>query len=205
MKKAAKGKASGKGRGDGALTALQQAFIEQYCVTLNATEALRRVRQSQEVTRQAASEIRRNPKVADEISKRLRERGEHTDGLRREVLETLAAILRANVGDVVDLQTQQIKSRIPRNAQIALSELNIKTYEGGTSARVKLSDKSAAAERLAKLLGMFEKSDPLEQEREQIRDAGATIVSRVDGLRARLVKRVAPTSPDGSGTEGPSL
>jgi phage terminase small subunit len=208
-KKAAKGKASGKSRGDepDKLTALQLAFVEQYCITLNASEALRRIRKTHDITRQAAHQLRRNPKVDDEITRRVCERSEHNNQLRREVIEALTSILRANVDDVIDLETGQIKAKIPLKARRALSEINFKTYEGGTSTRVKLADKGVAAERLAKLLGMFEKADPLEQEREQIRDADTTISGRIGGLRARLVPRSDTEGPgaDGSGAKSPPL
>lgn len=208
-KKAAKGKASGKSRGKepDRLNSAQLAFIEQYCITLNASEAYRRIKRDHDVSRQSASQMRRNPKVDDEISRRLAERSEYNDRVRREVIEVLVNILRANVDDVIDLHTGQIKSDIPLRARIALSEANFKIYEKGNSTRVKLADKGVAAERLAKLLGMFEKADPLEQEREQIRDAGAVISSRVTGLRARLVKGTADasSSSDASAGEGSPL
>lgn len=208
-KKAAKGKASGKSRGDepDKLNAAQLAFIEQYCITLNASEAYRRIKHSHDVSRQSASQMRRNPKVDDEISRRLSERTEYNNRVRREVIETLVSILRANVDDVIDLETGQIKAKIPLKARRALSEINFKVYEGGSSTRVKLADKGVAAERLAKLLGMFEKADPLEQEREQIRDADTTISGRIGGLRARLVPRSDSPGPgeDGGGAKSPPL
>lgn len=208
-KKAAKGKASGKSRGKepDKLNAAQQAFIEQYCITLNASEAYRRIKHSHDVSRQSASQMRRNPKVDDEISRRLSERTEYNNRVRREVIEVLVNILRANVDDVIDLHTGQIKSDIPLRARIALSEANFKIYEKGNSTRVKLADKGVAAERLAKLLGMFEKADPLEQEREQISDADTTISGRIGGLRARLVPRSDSPGPgeDGGGAKSPPL
>lgn len=176
---------------ESSLNAAQLAFIEAYCVTLNATEALRRIKNKHDVSRQAASQMRRNPFVSAEISRRLRQRGEYNDQLRREVLEAQVAIMRAQVGDVIDLKTQEIRSRIPERARVAITEINVKEYEGGRSMRVKLADKGVAAERLAKLLGMFEQVDPMEQKREQVGEARDVIKERLANLKDRLTKKHA--------------
>lgn len=193
-KKAAKAKTSGCDRIPGpeeGLNAAQLAFVELYCITLNASEAFRRLKLSHDVSRQSASQMRRNPKVDDEISRRLRQRGEYNDQLRREVLETQASIMRAQIGDVIDLSTLEIRRRIPARARVALSEINIKEHEGGRSMRVKLADKGVAAERLAKLLGMFEQVDPMEQKREQVGEAKVVVKERLAGLKTRLVPKYA--------------
>lgn len=211
-KKPAKAKPAAKRRGNQTEelnTHLREEFLRHYVggARFNASEALRRATGNPQACRQQAADILKCPKVQDALAKRIFEQREIASHVFVQLLKVDLAILEANLTDVVDLSTGQLKKKIPRRSHIALTEFNVKEYEGGRSTRVKMADKGAASTRLAKILSLCKERDPLENERNEIDNAGAAVRGRVGGLRARLVPQPdsSGTSPDGGGAEAPPL
>lgn len=158
------------------LTPKQQAFVNEYLVDLNATQAAIRAGYSQKTARKIGQENLTKPDIQKEIQKAIKEREKRTEINQDFVLRELFAIANANGSDfaqvaeepiivngsyVVDPDTGEIKMRevvkiiptdkLPEEKQKAIS--GIKETRNGIE--VNTCDKVRALELLGKHLGMF--------------------------------------------------
>jgi phage terminase small subunit len=153
------------------LTAKQRLFVGEYLVALNATQAAIRAGYSAQTARQTGSENLSKPYIAAEIERALAARGGIT---RTRLIEELARIAFSDIGKVVTwgpeaavtwapengAATKRMENRITLldsdeiddDARAAVAEVS----QGPNGAlHVKLHDKLAALDKLARVLGMY--------------------------------------------------
>lgn len=158
------------------LTPKQQAFVNEYLIDLNATQAAIRAGYSQKTANRIATENLSKPVIQAEIQKAIKEREKRTEINQDFVLRELFAIANANGVDFVHVveepiivngsyvmnpDTGELKKhevvkitptdKLPKEKQKAIS--NIKETRNGIE--VNTHDKVRALELLGKHLGMF--------------------------------------------------
>ena len=156
------------------LTDKQKAFVAEYLVDLNGTQAAIRAGYSRDSARQIASENLSKPDIAEAIDKALAERGGVT---RTRIVDELARIGFADIREVVSWRPEVIGIEPPEDdedgepvkvIQSRVTVLDSATLTADTAAaiaevsqgaqgqlRIKMHDKPAALERLGRALGMF--------------------------------------------------
>lgn len=160
------------------LTAKQRAFVREYLIDLNATQAAIRAGYSADTAKQIGSENLSKPDVAAAIQAAMDSRAERTDITADRVLKELAKIGFADIRKAIRWQgtlvteednpdggdTLVIKSVVTNNVQLvssddideetaaAISEIS-QNSTGGI--KLKLHDKRAALVDIGKHLGMF--------------------------------------------------
>lgn len=158
------------------LTAKQKAFVNEYLVDLNATQAAIRAGYSPKTAYRTGADNLRKPQIQDELQKAMKEREKRTEINQDFVLKELFAIANANGIDfaqvveeplivngsyVMNPDTGELKKhevvkitptdKLPEEKQKAIS--NIKETRNGIE--VNTHDKVRALELLGKHLGMF--------------------------------------------------
>jgi phage terminase small subunit len=136
----------------------QIRFVEEYLVDLNATQAAIRSGYGNSKTSAASLGYQnlRKPAVAEAIAKAMAERPGVT---RTRIVDELAAIAFANAGDYFSWGpngvTVKASEELTESQRGVVAEVSQTITEKGGTIRVKLSDKQAALEKLARTLGMF--------------------------------------------------
>jgi phage terminase small subunit len=153
------------------LTAKEEEFVRQYMVDLNATKAAMRAGYSKKSARQIGSENLSKPYIAKEISLALEDRCGVTVA---RVVDELAKIGFSDIRKVVTWRPELV-AEVQEGGEIAtkvwqsrVTVLDSSEIDADTAAaiesvsqgaqgqlRIKLHDKPAALEKLARALGMF--------------------------------------------------
>lgn len=159
------------------LTPKQKAFIDEYLIDLNATQAAIRAGYSSKTARKIGQENLTKPDIQAEIQKKMKDREERTEITQDKVLKELAAIAFAkgsdfakvvkktalqpvfdDVGDVIDHQEVTYNvveieptDEIPDEKKKAISGIK----QGKHGIEVNTCDKVRALELLGRHLGMF--------------------------------------------------
>lgn len=84
------------------LTPKQQAFVDEYLVDLNATQAAIRAGYNPKTARSIAAENLAKPNIADAIAKRQQDRLERVEVKQDDILRTLLNMLAADANDLVE-------------------------------------------------------------------------------------------------------
>lgn len=188
------------------LTPLQERFVEEYLVDLNQTQAARRAGYSAGSASQSAYKNMRRPCVMAEIERRL---GTPGDATRARVVEELTAIAFADAADFFawgpDGLSVKASEGLDRRLTRAVAEVTESRTSAGGSIRVKLADKLAALEKLARALGMFREqpvetaggATPMPPDRRELAKAVLAILASGDGTDRPAA---APDVDDGSAT-----
>lgn len=160
------------------LTPKQRAFVREYLIDLNATQAAIRAGYSEATAAAIGAENLTKPNIADAIAKAIEDRATRTDITADRVLKELAKIGFADIRKAVSWQsgliTEEdnpdggdiavIKTIVTNNVQViasdeidddtasAISEIS-QTDKGGL--KIKFHDKRAALVDIGKHLGMF--------------------------------------------------
>ncbi len=189
------------------LTARQRAFVREYLVDLNATQAAIRAGYSAETAEQGAAQLFRNIKVKTAIEAAMQNRAVRLDITADRVLVELAKIGFSDIRKAVKWQTAMvteednpdggdiavIKTVVTNTVQMvasddlddetaaAIAEVS-QTATGGV--KIKLHDKRAALVDIGRHLGMFK--DRVEHTG---KDGGAIQVEDISDLDA--AKRIA--------------
>ncbi|WP_274433885.1 terminase small subunit [Alicyclobacillus sp. ALC3] len=145
------------GRGK-SLPARQQAFVEQYLIDLNATQAAIRAGYSPANADKIGSELLGKTGVRACVDAALAERSKRTGINQDIVIQELARIARVNPADVIDPTTGEINSdAVDDLAAIASIRVKVTPTKNGemVEREVKMADKLKALELLGKHLGMF--------------------------------------------------
>lgn len=143
------------------LKAKQEAFVREYLVDWNATQAAKRAgyRGNENSLAAAASRLLRNVNVAARIAELQGKRAERLDVTVDRIEAEFAKIAFANAGDFFEWGAGGIvvieKSKLTRDQQAAVAEVSETTTESGGTIRVKLHDKIAALTKLGERHGMF--------------------------------------------------
>ncbi len=148
------------------MTEKQKRFCDEYLIDLNATQAAIRAGYSPRTAEQAASRLLSFVKVQDEISKEMAERSKRTGINQDRVLMEIAKMAFVNIGDVIDLDTAQVKPTATKEDLACIQSVKIKPTEFGTEREIKLCDKKSNLELLGKHLGIFKDKLELEADME---------------------------------------
>ncbi|MBJ7534550.1 terminase small subunit [Rhodomicrobium vannielii ATCC 17100] len=145
------------------LSARAAAFVREYLIDLNGAAAAVRAGYAPRSAAVAASRLLQSPVVTDAISAAQSERAQRTAVTADEVVQSLAAIMRANVFDFIRIDVAgkpevnfgAIANR--RDLFAAVSSIDITDIESGRrvgrTTRIRLHDKQAAATTLLRHLG----------------------------------------------------
>jgi phage terminase small subunit len=153
------------------LTAKQCLFVGEYLVDLNATQAAIRAGYSAQTARQTGSENLSKPYIAAEIERALAARGGIT---RTRLIEELARIAFSDIGKVVTWGPEAVVIQAPESG-VAIKRMEnritlldsdkieddvrgavAEISQGANGAlHVKMHDKVAALDKLARVLGMY--------------------------------------------------
>jgi phage terminase small subunit len=173
-----------------AFTERQLAFIREYQVDLNAAEAARRAGYSPENANKIAYELRNQPKIAARIETAQARRREKKQITADRVLEELGRMAFSNMSDYVQWGPEGIELRnnalLDEDQTAAVADVEPKG--NGKVARLKLYDKLAALNALARHLGMIGGKTalgPSRNEDQERRDANAILRERL----MRIVKQ----------------
>ena len=140
---------------DRKLTDKQIAFVNEYLIDLNATEAARRAGYSAKNAHKIGPELLGKTRIAEAIKKALAQREKRTQITQDRVLEELAAISFVNASDFAEVIGGKVfikdTADIPKAKLPAIS--SIKQTQNGVE--IKLYDKTKSLELIGKHLGMF--------------------------------------------------
>jgi phage terminase small subunit len=149
------------------LTDKQKAFVEEYLIDLNATQAAIRAGYSEKTARQVGNENLTKPDVADAIAAAQAERSQRTEVSADRVLLELARISFSDAMRhyVIDEEGNvQLAEGAPEGATAAVSSIKRKSRtvtnkQGDTETfvetEIRLWDKNTAIANAGKHLGMF--------------------------------------------------
>lgn len=152
------------------LTPKQQAFVNAYLIEPNATVAYRKACpnvKSDEVAGAAGRRLLRNVTVRAAIEAARERVAERVEIEAVRVVEEVAAVAFSDIGDILDFSGEQPRLRpahqISEKARRAISGIKVKrslekTADGFREVEViefKLWDKNSAADKLARIKGMY--------------------------------------------------
>jgi phage terminase small subunit len=151
------------------LTAKQAAFVQEYLVDLNATQAAIRAGYSAKTAEQQGYQLLQKTSVAEAVKAGMDARAEKTGITAERVLSELALIGFANMLDYVQPREDGLvyldMSALTREQAAAIQEVTVDQYIEPTGngdekrsvnkVKFKLSDKRAALVEIGKHLGMF--------------------------------------------------
>lgn len=151
----------------GKLNAKQKQFCQEYLIDLNATQAAIRAGYSRKTANQQGARLLTKVGVQAELQKLMGKREERTEITQDMVVNELAKIGFANIGDFVRVTSKGDPfidlSGMTRDQSAALSEVTVEDFTDGRGedardvrrVKVKLCDKKGALVDLGKHLGMF--------------------------------------------------
>ncbi len=137
------------------LTAKQKAFVREYLIDLNATQAAIRAGYSAKNAAHIGANTLKKERVAAALQKAMAGREKRTEITQDKVLRELAAIGFAKATDYAEVKGTlvNIKPTAELTPEQAAAVVGIE--QGNFGVKVKLADKVRALELLGKHLGMF--------------------------------------------------
>jgi len=183
-----------------ALTVKQERFATAYIETGNASEAYRIAYDADGMTpasvHREAHAVLDNPKVASRVAALQAELRERHKVTADRIVEELALIALADAGDFYDWGpngvTVKDKSQLTPEQRRVVSEVSQTITEAGGTIRVKLHDKQAALDKLARHFGVYKDGNG---------DTPAGNVTNITRIE-RLI--VYPSNPDAGGVPAPA-
>lgn len=148
------------------LTRKQQTFVAEYLRDMNATAAAVRAGYSRRTARQIGAENLSKPYIAKAIAELMERRAEATGVEAARVLQELARIAFADIGQLFDAAGKlKPLNQLDPNNRAAIRFLQITTRElgDGTLERkvaLQIWDKLSALQKLARHLGLFAAHTP---------------------------------------------
>lgn len=139
------------------LTPKQKAFVDEYLIDLNATQAAIRAGYSVKRASEIGYQLLQKTTVSEAIAKAMAERSKWTSVSQDRVIEQLAKIAFADLKDYVQWDEKGITLLNSEDVDgtVLQSITEIVLPKGGVKKEVKLSDKLKALELLGKHLGMW--------------------------------------------------
>jgi len=176
------------------LTGLQERFVQEYLVDLNATQAAIRAGYSRKAAQQHGSRVKRRPHVRERIEAAMAERAERT-GIRQDrVIAELARLAFSDIRDVADWDGEGVRVKDSQGMgpkqSACIAEIAETPTKEGRKLRVKLHGKTRALEMLARHLGLFAKEPP---------QGGDTVFQVVTRVPEPDWEGDDPVGPDGPG------
>jgi phage terminase small subunit len=156
------------------LTPRQQAFVEAYIITLNATKAATEAGYSAKTAKSQGQRLLTNDDVANALADAMKKRSERTEITADRVLHELAAIAFLDPGKVFT-PTGDVRSLDDMDASVRRAIASVETFSStdgdaiNTVKKVKMNDKLRALELLGKHLALWvervklsgDKEDPI--------------------------------------------
>lgn len=141
------------------LTPKQTAFVQEYLIDLNATQAAIRAGYSVRTANRMGSENLSKPDIAVAVQQAMAERSERTGVVADRVLLELARVAFSDMGKVAKWGPGGVQvldsEEIPGDVRLAVAEVASTDTKYGRTMRVKLHDKLRALELLGKHLDLF--------------------------------------------------
>ena len=143
------------------LTPKQQAFVNEYLIDLNATQAAIRAGYSEATAQEQSSRLLSNVMVSEAVQAAMDKRAKRTEVTADRVIRELARLAFSNVQDFVDADGKLLKpGDISRDDAAAIQEITESVVGSDDQSIVlnrkyKLSDKKASLELLGKHLKLF--------------------------------------------------
>jgi len=141
------------------MTPRQARFVEEYLIDLNATQAAVRAGYSPKSANSHGPRLLRRPKVKAALDRAMKARSERTRVTAGRILEELACLAFADLRDVADWGPEGVVARpagaLSREAARAVAEVSDSGSGASRRVKVKLHDKKAALDALAKHLGLY--------------------------------------------------
>lgn len=150
-----------------ALNSRQKAFVDEYLIDLNATQAAIRAGYARKTANRTGPRLLSNVVIQQRVQEAMSRREKRTEITQDRVVNELAKIGFANLGDFITLTSAGDPlvdlSTMTRDQAAALSEVTVEDFTDGRGddardvrrIKVKLCDKRAALVDLGKHLGMF--------------------------------------------------
>lgn len=142
-----------------ALTRKQKAFVDEYLIDLNATQAAIRAGYSPDTAKDIGCENLAKPNIKAHIDKAMAERSRRTGVNADRVVMELAKIAFVNATDVFDPATAKLIPGVNADDTAAIQSVKVKHTEtangSGVEREIKLADKLKALELIGRHLGMF--------------------------------------------------
>jgi len=145
-----------------------EAFVQEYLIDLNQTQAAIRAGYSPVSAAQTGSEIMSNPKVRARVDELMAERSRRTGVNADRVVRELAKLAFINADQVINFTTAEVKPDASEDDLAAVAGMKVKyvphksfddagepVIDTAIEREVKLSDKTKALELLGKHLGLF--------------------------------------------------
>lgn len=162
----------------GKLTDKQQAFVHEYLIDLNATQAAIRAGYSVKTANEQGARLLANVSIQEAISKAMAERSKRTGVNQDRVVLELAKIAFVRMTDVVD-SNGKIKQGASADDLSCIESIKYKEsdneFGGSVEREVKIASKLKALELLGKHLGMW--NDKLD-----VNVAAPIVISGADAL-----------------------
>ena len=140
------------------LTVKQQAFVDEYLIDLNATQAAIRAGYSAKTADQQGSRMLKNVKVQQAVSQAMAERSKRTGVNQDRVVQELARLAFVKMSDIVDSEGN-IKYDASEDDLACIESFKNKSFDtdsgSGTENEIKIFSKLKALEMLGKHLGMW--------------------------------------------------
>lgn len=141
------------------LTGKQERFVKEYLADNNATQAAIRAGYSPKCANDTACKIMKSPAVRARLEEALEKRSERTKIRQDRVILELARVAFANVADLVDFTTGDLKPDVSQDDTAAIAGAKIRrvlTAEGECrEVQIRMADKLRALELLGRHLGLF--------------------------------------------------
>jgi phage terminase small subunit len=145
-------------------TKRNEAFITEYLIDMNGTQAAIRAGYSEKSAETQASRLLRNDKVKRKIKELQDKRAEKVGITAERVLQELALIGFSNIQDYLDdknhigelTKLDEVKAKAIGSVKVSVIETKQGTY---TETQFKLHDKLSALEKIAKHIGFFQRDN----------------------------------------------
>lgn len=197
-------------RANAAISPMKQAFIEEYPKDLNATKAAMRAGYSVHTAHVKAAQLMGEPIIQAAIQRKLEERAKRCEISSDRVLQEIAYIAFADIGDVISVDdhgkvTIKNLEKVSPEARRAIAEIKqtsteIPAEDGPVTEDVKLAIKmNPKVQALKLLVDHLGLNAPVKQEIVvEERSAKEEIREKIDGLR----KKLRPDEPGGAAGAG---
>lgn len=142
-----------------ALTDKQTAFVREYLIDLNATQAAIRAGYSARTAASQGQRLLKNAEVAAAVTDAQKARAARTEVTADQVVAELAKVAFSRMGDFVTWGpggvTLRDSASLSPDAAACVAEVSETTSQGGGSLKFKLHSKTQALELLGRHLGLF--------------------------------------------------
>ncbi|MCL1789879.1 MAG: terminase small subunit [Peptococcaceae bacterium] len=137
------------------LTVRQLAFVDEYLIDLNGTQAAIRAGYSPRSASSIANDLMDKPHVADEIARRMAERSKRTGVNADRVIRELAKVAFADITDIVGMDGQLRPEVYTRDDTAAIASIKIRGNQFMEEREVTLFPKTQALKLLGEHCGLW--------------------------------------------------